>query len=153
MSSTEIGTIQYVSFFLDESLLGVNVMRVQELLPPQQMTIVPQASRDIRGLLNLRGNIVPAIDLRLRIGLKEQTDLKSAMNVIVRCEDGLKSLLVDRIGDVLDLQAASLEPSPRQDGNLAAAFTDGVHQLDNDLLLVLNIDRICNRVAENGAKD
>ena len=127
--------LQYVTFFLDESLLGINVMQVQELLPPQTMTTVPLAAAEVRGLLNLRGHIVPAIDLRLRFGYSEETDINQAMNVIVRHRGELKSILVDRIGDVLEFDKSTLEPPPSGGEHSASAYTRGVHQLESSLLL------------------
>lgn len=136
-------TLQYVTFFLNDALLGVNVLGVQELLPPHKLTHVPLSAPELVGLLNLRGNIVPALDLRYRLGLPGETDLSTAMNVVVRHENSLKSFLVDRVGDVLDLPASSFEPSPGQDSHQATKFTEGVHQLKNGLLLVLDVKTIC----------
>lgn len=134
---------QYVTFYLDQAFLGIDVMRVQELLPPQPMTPVPLASKEIRGLINLRGNIVPAVDLRLRLGLGTPSETKKAMNVIIACHDGLRSFLVDRIGDVLRLPVSTLESAPLKETGIGRQFTSGVHQLENNLLVILDIDRIC----------
>jgi len=136
-------TRQYVSFYLDEAHLGVDVLKVQELLPPQVMTPVPRAPGDIRGLINLRGQIVPAVDLRRRLGLADHTGQEAPMNVVVRAEDGLVSFLVDRIGDVVEVPEDSFEPAPDNVESQAARYTAGVHKLPDHLLVVLDVDQLC----------
>jgi purine-binding chemotaxis protein CheW len=84
---------------------GVDVLRVQEVLRFQQMTRVPQAPEVIEGLINLRGQIVTAIDMRRRLRLPPRAGDQTPMNMVVRTEDGAVSLLVDEIGDVLDVDA------------------------------------------------
>ena len=135
--------LQYVSFYLDGTHFGVDVLRVQELLPAQQMTPVPRAPEDIRGLINLRGQIVPALDLRLRLGIPSLDQIQEAMNVIVHSQDGLVSLLVDSIGDVVTVSGESLSTSPDNLSSKASRYTTGVHQLPECLLIVLDVDRIC----------
>lgn len=137
-------TTQYASFFLGSTCLGVDVLRVQELLPPQTMTPVPRAASEMRGLINLRGQIVPAIDLRLRLGMAEAPQAESQMNVVVRGDEGLVSLLVDRVGDVLEVAMDSFEPTPGSVRAEAARYTRGVHKLEQGLLIVLDVDSVCH---------
>lgn len=134
---------QYASFYIDDAHMGVDVLKVQELLPPQLMTPVPGASVDIRGLINLRGQIVPAVDLRRRLGMRDAGGEEASMNVVVRSEEGLVSFLVDRIGDVVDAPPDTFEPAPENVANRAARFTAGVHKLSEHLLIVLDVDLLC----------
>src|SRR5262245_46446739 len=90
---------QFSTFFLDDLYLGVEVLRVQELIRFQEMTRVPLASPVVRGLINLRGQIVTAIDLRRQFGLPTAPADRDPMNVVVRTDDTAVSLLVDEIGD------------------------------------------------------
>src|SRR5437899_9493629 len=94
---------QFATFFLADLFFGVNVLRVQEVLRFQQMTRVPQAPEVIEGLINLRGQIVTAIDMRRRLGLPSRAGDKMPMNMVVRTGGSVISLLVDEIGDVLDM--------------------------------------------------
>src|SRR5579871_6291481 len=91
---------QFATFFVADLFFGVDVLRVQEVLCFQQMTRVPQASGVVEGLINLRGQIVTAIDMRRRLGLPPRRDGQTPMNMVVRTEGGAVSLLVDEIGDV-----------------------------------------------------
>jgi purine-binding chemotaxis protein CheW len=92
---------QYSTFFVADLFFGVDVLRVQEVLRYQQMTRIPQAPAVVAGLINLRGQIVIAIDMRRRLGLPPRPGDQSPMNIVVRTDDGAVSLLVDEIGDVL----------------------------------------------------
>ena len=135
-------TVQYATFYLDREYLGVDVLRVQEVLRKQVMTPIPQAPDDIAGLINLRGQIVTAIDLRRRLGMPCLEPERESMNVIVRGDEGPISLLVDDIGDVVEVPADSLEPRPETMVSNAAQFLSGIHKLPNSLLGVLDVDRL-----------
>jgi purine-binding chemotaxis protein CheW len=132
---------QFCTFFLDSLFLGVEVRRVQEVLREQEMTKVPLAPPMVRGLINLRGQIVTAIDLRRRLELPERIAAEVAMNVVVRTDDGAVSLLVDEIGDVLNLPSTTFEPPPETITGVARQLVRGIHKLDQRLLLILDIDR------------
>jgi purine-binding chemotaxis protein CheW len=138
MSATEQ---QFCTFFLGSLFLGVEVQRVQEVLRQQEMTHVPLAPPVVRGLINLRGQIVTAIDLRRRLELPERTAEEVAMNVVVRTDDGAVSLLVDEIGDVLNVPMTTFEPAPETVTGVTRHLVRGIHKLDQRLLLVLDIDR------------
>jgi chemotaxis signal transduction protein len=96
-------TRQFCTFFVDDLFLGIDVQQIQEVIRYQAMTRVPLAAASISGLINLRGQIVTAIDLRCRLGLPLRKPGESPMNVVVRDGDNVISLLVDRIGDVLEV--------------------------------------------------
>ncbi|MBS2020709.1 MAG: chemotaxis protein CheW, partial [Deltaproteobacteria bacterium] len=91
---------QLCTFLIDGMLFGVDVTNVQEVIRYQEMTRVPLASSTVRGLINLRGQIVTAIDMRARLGLPPRADQALPMNVVASTGDGVVSLLVDEIGDV-----------------------------------------------------
>ena len=130
---------QYCTFLLDDLLFGVEVHHAQEILRRQEMTRVPLAPPAVGGLLNLRGQIVTVIDLRDRLGLPPRPPGPDAAHVVMRSVEGVFSLLVDEVGDVLEFPANSLEEPPR---NLAAPLrrmSRGVHMLKDRLLLVLDV--------------
>ena len=120
---------------------GVEVLKVQEVLRYQEMTSVPLAAEIIEGLINLRGQIVTAIDMRRRLQLAPRTNDAQPMNVVVRSEEGVVSLLVDEIGDVIEVSHSDYEPPPVNMPLAQRALVDGVYKLDGKLLLVLNTDR------------
>src|SRR5262249_30980973 len=103
---------QFCTFFLDGLRFGVDVQKVQEVVPYQEMTRVPLAPPTVRGLLNLRGQIVTGIDLRRRLELLERTSGNLPMNVVLRGEDSPVSLLVDAIGEVIEVAADAWERPP-----------------------------------------
>ncbi len=128
---------QFCTFYLNGFLFGIEVEKVQEVIRHQAMTRVPLAPKLIGGLINLRGQIVTAIDLRLRLGLPERKPDELPMNVVARSEDGAVSLLVDEIGDVLEVQEAQFEDVP-QSMRQARELIRGVYKLPERLLLVLD---------------
>ena len=135
-------TRQLCTFVLDGLLFGVDVVNVQEVIRYQDMTRIPLASAMIRGLINLRGQIVTAIDMRARLDLPPLSENEQPMNVVLRTGDGVVSLLVDEIGDVLELDARAFERAPE---TLAGVFREvvlGVYKLDQRLLLLLDVERI-----------
>jgi purine-binding chemotaxis protein CheW len=119
----------------------VDVLHVQEVLRSQQMTSVPQAPEVIEGLINLRGQIVTAIDMRRRLLLPPRPGDHSPMNIVVRTVDGAVSLLVDEIGDVLNMDAAAYERPPENLEPAAKELIRGVYKLKDRLLLVLDEER------------
>jgi purine-binding chemotaxis protein CheW len=137
---------QFSTFFVADLFFGVDVLRVQEVLRFQQMTRVPQAPDVIEGLINLRGQIVTAIDMRRRLSLPPRADGQPPMNMVVRTEDGAVSLLVDEIGDVLDVNAATYERPPENLDPAARELIRGVYKLKNRLLLILDAERAVDLV-------
>jgi len=135
---------QFCTFFVDGQFFGVPVQHVQEVIRYQEMTRVPLVPRVIRGLINLRGQIVVAIDLRRRLNASERPEGQLPMNVVVRTGDGAVSLLVDEIGDVLEVQEESFEPPPETLQNSSRELVLGVHKLPNQLLLILDTEKAVN---------
>jgi purine-binding chemotaxis protein CheW len=133
---------QYCTFILDDLYFGIEVQRVQEVMRYQELTCVPLAPRVVRGLINLRGQIVPALDLRRRLELRERPDGQLPMNVVVQTWHGPASLLVDKIGDVLELTEEAFEQSPETLRGVARELLVGAYKLDTRLLLILDLDRV-----------
>jgi purine-binding chemotaxis protein CheW len=132
---------QFSTFFVADLFFGVDVLRVQEVLRFQPMTRVPQAPEVIEGLINLRGQIVTAIDMRRRLGLPARADGQTPMNMVVRTDEGAVSLLVDEIGDVLDVDESMYERPPENLDRAARELIDGVYKLKDRLMLVLDTER------------
>jgi purine-binding chemotaxis protein CheW len=130
----------------------VEVEKVQEVIRYQKMTRVPLAPAVVRGLINLRGQIVTAIDLRRRLKLRERTAADLPMNVVVRHEDGAVSLLVDEIGDVLEVDEEAFERPPETLDRKARELICGVYKLENGLLHVLDTDKAVSVLGERQEK-
>ena len=138
---------QFSTFFVADLFFGVDVLNVQEVLRFQQMTPVPQAPRVIEGLINLRGQIVTAIDLRRRLELHDRPLDQLPVNVVVRTDDGAVSLLVDEIGDVLEVSENAFERPPETLQGPARELIRGAYKLEDRLLLILDIERTVNLTA------
>jgi len=138
---TPSGTIQYATFMLDGLYFGIEVLNVQEVIRHQDMTPVPLAPPMVRGLINLRGQIVTALDLRTRLGLSPRTDGDMPMNVVVRTPDGVVSLLVDEIDDVVEAPAEQFESAPETVRAGLAQLVRGVYKLPTRLLLILDVEQ------------
>lgn len=133
---------QYCTLHLGELLLGVEVLEVQEVVRAQPMTRVPLAPPAVRGLVNLRGHIITALDLRERLGLPPREAGRDAMHVVVRTDDGPVSLLVDGIGDVLEVSESAREAVPSTVPPETRALVTGVYKLPGRLLLVLSVPAV-----------
>lgn len=133
---------RYCTFRLADLYIGIEVMRVQEVLRAQPTTPIPLTTSVVGGLMNLRGEIVTTLDLRRRLDLPAMDDGTEPMNVVIRTDDGVLSLLVDRIGDVLELDADGFEPAPPTLRGVSRELVSAVHKLDGQLLLVLDLGRL-----------
>jgi purine-binding chemotaxis protein CheW len=135
------GSNQFATFFIGDLFFGIDVLNVQEVLRHQEMTRVPLSPVVIQGLINLRGQIVTAVDMRGRLGLPPRVGGETSMNMVVRTQEGAVSLLVDEIGDVLEADWSSFEPPPDNLAPAARELIRGIYKLKNRLLLVLDTER------------
>ncbi|CAN5125859.1 N/A [soil metagenome] len=135
---------EYCTFNLAGQTFGIDVLHVQEVIRPQRLTRVPLASSVIRGLMNLRGQIVTVLDLRRRLELPERDDIENSLNVVVQTADGAVSLLVDEVGDVIRVLTADREPPPDTLNGIPAQLISGVYPLADRLLMILEIGPIVN---------
>ena len=131
---------QLSTFLVDGHRFGVEVATVQEVVRYQPMTRVPLAPPTLSGLINLRGQVITAVDLRRRLGLPDRTADELPMDVIVHTKDGLVSLLVDRIGDVVEVSEEAFEEPPETLLGIGRALVRGAYKLDDALLLSLDVE-------------
>lgn len=137
---------QYCTFHVGDLLLALDVGVIQEVLRYQQMTRIPTAPSTIRGLVNLRGQIVVAYDLRRRLGLSPNTDGHEPFNIVIRGDDGVVSLLVDEIGDVLTIPESAIEPLPSTVTPGLRELMMGLVRLDTRLLMLLDPEPLLNNI-------
>ena len=141
----------YVTFTTAEQIFGLPIARVQEVFRPTRITRVPLAGAQIAGVLNLRGRIVTAIDMRSRLGLQARKDALVPMAIGIESRSESFGLLVDTLGEVLRLSDSDIEANPINLDHKLAGVSAGVHWLDGQLLVVLDVDRVLDVSAEVAA--
>ena len=136
-----MSTRQFSTFIVAGHLFGIEVENVQEVIRYQPMTRVPLAPPAIGGLINLRGQVIPAVDLRHRLSFSPRAVDELPMNVVVRTDDGAVSLLVDQIGEVVDADDDDFEAPPETLVGATRALIRGAYKLEGSLLLALDVPR------------
>jgi purine-binding chemotaxis protein CheW len=134
--------IEYVTVTVDDHLFGLPIARVQDVFVPEQLTRVPLAIPEIAGVLNLRGRIVTAIDMRRRLGLPPRQGEAAPIAVGIEMNGESYGLLVDAVGEVMQLAKDACESKPINLDRRLAEVASGVHRLDGQLLVVLDVDRV-----------
>jgi purine-binding chemotaxis protein CheW len=134
--------IEYVTVMIGDQLFGLPISRVQDVFMPDRLTRVPLSAPEIAGVLNLRGRIVTAIDMRRRLGLPPRTDGKPPMAVGIELRGESYGLLIDTVGEVLKLADATREPNPVNLDQHLGRVSGGVHRLDKQLMVILDVDRV-----------
>jgi purine-binding chemotaxis protein CheW len=142
ISSVEGAVTEYVTTMIGDQLFGLPISRVQDVFMPERLTRVPLSSSDVAGVLNLRGRIVTAIDMRARLGLPKSESGRPPMAVGVDLRGETYGLLIDQIGEVLKLSDDSREENPVNLDPRMAKMAAGVHRLDGQLMVVLDVDRV-----------
>jgi purine-binding chemotaxis protein CheW len=139
---------EYVTAMIGGQLFGLPISRVQDVFIPERMTRVPLSSRDVAGVLNLRGRIVTAIDMRSRLGLPKNDSGRPPMAVGVDLRGESYGLLIDNVGEVLKLADDSREVNPVNLDPRLAKMASGIHRLDGQLMVVLDVDRVLEIVPD-----
>jgi purine-binding chemotaxis protein CheW len=135
-------TIEYVTATVGEQLFGLPIARAQDVFVVDRLTRVPLAAPEIAGVLNLRGRIVTAIDLRRRLGLARPAEDRKRMAIGIEHRGESYGLLIDAIGEVMKLASAERADNPINLEPRLARVSAGVHRLDDRLLVVLDVDRV-----------
>ncbi len=141
-------TIQYVTIYICDQLFGLPISRVHDVFVPESMTRVPLSRPEVAGVLNLRGRIVTAIDMRRRLGLKPLADVENLMAIGIEFKEESYGLIIDSVGEVLDLSESSKEAVPSNLDPRWAEIAAGVHRLDNNLMVILDVDRVLGDMVE-----
>lgn len=152
MSTSTPNPQNYCTFYLDKYYFGIEVEQVQEIIRFQEITPVALAPHVVKGLINLRGQIVTAVDLRSLLELPERESGEVPMNIVVRTPLGAFSLLADRIGDVLELSDDSFESPPDNIDGMARELIQRAYKLDGSLLLTMAIEKLVSADVLNRRK-
>ncbi len=134
--------LEFVTVTIGEQLFGLPIGRVQDVFVPDRLTRVPLAPEEVAGILNLRGRIVTAIDMRSRLDLGRRAEGQPVMAVGIEMRIESYGLLVDAVGEVLRLPAGAVEPKPANLEPRLARVASGVVRLEEQLLVVLDVDRV-----------
>jgi purine-binding chemotaxis protein CheW len=148
---SDIEFTEFVTFTIAGQMFGLPIARVQDVFKPVRMTRVPLAGAEIAGVLNLRGRIVTAIDMRNRLDVKRRDDGAAPMAIGIEAKGESFGLVVDAVGEVLKLAEAQCERNPVNLDRKLAALSAGVYRLDGQLLVVLDIDRVLDLCGEAAA--
>ncbi|BCJ89971.1 chemotaxis protein CheW [Terrihabitans soli] len=141
--------VEYVTVIIDEQLFGLPISRVQDVFSPDRLTRVPLGPAEVSGVLNLRGRIVTAIDMRVRLGLPKRDGSRPPMAVGIDHQGEAYGLLIDQVGEVMKLPASGREANPANLDPRWAKISDGVHRLDGQLLVVLDVEEVLRNGPEN----
>jgi purine-binding chemotaxis protein CheW len=134
--------LQLATFRLGDLRFGVDILEIQEINRQRDLTLVPHTPRHVRGVINLRGEVVTVLDLRQILGLGELEFTRDTRNIVLHSGEEPVGVLVDRLSDVVTIQASELQPPPANISGLDARFMLGVHQQEGELLVVLRIEEI-----------
>jgi len=135
-------TAEYVTVFLGGQLFGLPISRVQDVFKPERLTRVPLAPPEVAGVLNLRGRIVTAIDMRSRLALPQPDHQRPPMAIGIECRGESYGLVIDAVGEVVKLDESAREPNPVNLDAALARISTGIHRLERQLLVILDVDRV-----------
>jgi purine-binding chemotaxis protein CheW len=148
---------QYLTFGLADEIFGIEVRAIQEILELQRITKIPRAQEYLLGVMNVRGRVVPVVDLRLKFGLPAaEPTVESAIVVVELAESGVDSLigvLVDRVQEVLELSEEDLQPAPRVGTSVSAQVLSGMGKKDDTFILLLRVENIFSAEDVEVARD
>lgn len=143
---TEGKTTQYLSFKLGDEIFALEIEKVREVLDFSTVTKVPQTPEFMRGVINLRGGVVPVIDLNRKLGMQETENTVNTCTIIVEVDvDGDRTVLgalADSVQEVFDMHDDELEPAPKVGTQLNTEFLKGMGKKDDGFIMVLNIDKV-----------
>lgn len=136
----------YVTMIVSGQLFGIPVLEVHDVFVPTKLAHVPMAPPEIAGVLNLRGRIVTAIDLRQRLGYSPRLAGEKCMAIVIEHQGEPYSLLADSVGEVLSLEAALFDKNPSNLDPKLQDISEGIFRLEEDLLVVMQLDKIIHAI-------
>ncbi len=133
---------QLVSFVIENEEFGVDILKVQEIIRTVEITRVPKAPEFVEGVINLRGKIVPVVDLRKRFGIARKERDNETRIIVVELVDKVVGFLVDKVKEVIRVEKSIIEPPPELTTNISTNYITGVAKLQDRLLILLDLDRV-----------
>jgi purine-binding chemotaxis protein CheW len=133
---------QYVTFIIGAETYGVNVLSVQDIIGMTQITPVPNTFSFMKGVINLRGAVVPVIDLRKKFNMDNRDYDGFTVIIIVEVKGVKIGMIVDSVADVVGIPVTNIQNTPHFSSKIETNFIDGIGQLENNLIIILNVDKI-----------
>ncbi|QEL20587.1 chemotaxis protein CheW [Limnoglobus roseus] len=146
-----VGTSQYLTFCLGEEEYGLEILRVQEIKGYSRITPLPNTPPEVKGVMNLRGAVVPIIDLRTKLGLRETEYDRFTVIIVVTVGKRIIGLVVDAVSDVLNVSASEAVPTPEFGGGLDTSFMSGMARIGERLVTLLNIEHLVGNVSSTAS--
>jgi purine-binding chemotaxis protein CheW len=146
MTTETIDAMQYLSFQLADELFALDIGKVREVIEFSSLTKVPQTPEFMRGVINLRGGVVPVVDLRLKFGMQRTEKTVNTCIIITEVQVGDESTVLgamaDAVDEVFDLAPDDIEPAPKIGTHLSTEFLKGMGKRDEEFILLLDIDKV-----------
>lgn len=148
---------KYLTFELGNEFYGIEILKIQEIIGLMDVTHLPRTPDFVRGVINLRGRIIPVVDLRAKFGLPRTDDTERTCIVVVQVAVGdtplIMGLLVDEVSEVINFQAEMLEPAPSFGGGVDVAFLLGLAKVNGKVVMLLDVDRILADTEMHGLQE
>ena len=141
----DVELLQLVTFSIGEEEFGVDILKVQEIIRTMEITKVPKAPEFVEGVINLRGKVIPIIDLRKRFGLTAKDHDKNTRIIVIEINNMIVGFVVDSVSEVLRIPANTVEPPPPVVAGLESEYISGVGKLQDRLLILLDLNRLLSK--------
>ena len=133
---------RYLTFFVDDEQYGIDISKIKEIIAPIKITHIPKTPAFVKGVINLRGSVIPVVDVRLKFGMQEkEMDMDSAI-IIYEVNKVSIGFIVDQVEDVLSIDEKHISDSPSFGASIDTSFIDSVAEVDNDVIMLLNLEKI-----------
>ncbi|MBF0473034.1 MAG: purine-binding chemotaxis protein CheW [Nitrospirae bacterium] len=143
---------KYLTFVLGHEIYGLEILKVQEIIGMMHVTRVPKTSSYVRGVINLRGKVIPVIDLRLKFELEPRVDTERTCIIVVKIDlkqiEMIMGIIVDEVSEVLDIQTSQLEETPSFSSNMNTDYLLGIGKVAEKVILLLDIDKVLSSADE-----
>jgi purine-binding chemotaxis protein CheW len=143
-----VDTNKYLTFQLNKEIYGLEILKVREIIGMMEVTAVPKTPDFIKGVINLRGTVIPIVDLRLKFDMEEtEYDEQTCIIVVsvkIEDEDVLIGIIVDTVSEVMDIPTESIEPKPEFGGEVDTEYILGMGKMDEKVIILLDIDKVLN---------
>ena len=145
--------LQLVSFKIGEEEFGIEILKVQEIIKMMFITKIPNTPEFIEGIINLRGRIIPVVDLRTRLGLTKQTHTKNTRIVVVELNNHIIGFVVDEVSEVIRITKDTTEEPPAMIGSINREFVTAIGKLEDRLLILLDLEKVFSSIEYEQLKD
>jgi purine-binding chemotaxis protein CheW len=142
LAKGEDSLLQLVTFNISEEEFGVDILKVQEIIRTMDITKVPRAPVFVEGVINLRGKVIPILDLRRRFGMQARPHDKQTRIIVIELGSMIVGFVVDGVSEVLRISASTVEPPPAVVSGLESEYISGVGKLEDRLLILLDLDKL-----------